>query len=222
MIEIFNKYYDAIIETDKNMAISIINDALYEGYKAEKILFEVVVPSIDKMMNQAYQNESNLAQHFICSQIAKMATDILVQNFDVMPVSKGIIVIGTSPGDFHGLGKKIVEGCLRAYMIDIVDLGLNVNAEKFVDEAIKNNAQIIAISSMMVHTAKSEDGCIGVRRLLKEKNLEDKIKVVVGGAPFKYDENLWKDIGADGWAENGIEGSKLILKFIEEVNLCHR
>ena len=90
----------------------------------------------------------------------------------------GHVVIGTSWGDMHSLGKKIVVGCLRSMMIDVTDLGVNVAAEKFVDEAVAHNAPVIAISSMMVHTARGEDGCLRVREILKERGLEDRIKIM--------------------------------------------
>jgi methanogenic corrinoid protein MtbC1 len=95
-------------------------------------------------------------------------------------------------------------------MIDVVDLGVNVAPEKFVDEAVAHNAPVIAISSMMMHTARSELGCTKVREILKARNLEDKIKLVVGGAPYRWDPNLYKIVQADAWAEDGITAGKVI------------
>jgi methanogenic corrinoid protein MtbC1 len=117
----------------------------------------------------------------------------------------------------HTLGKRIVTGCLRSLMIDVVDLGVNVAPEKFVDAAITHNAPVIAISSMMMHTARSELGCTKVREILKERNLEDKIKIVVGGAPYRWDPNLYKTVQADAWAEDGITAGKVIKDLMMEM-----
>ena len=70
---------------------------------------------------------------------------------------------------------------------------------------------------MMVHTARGEKGCLGVRRLLKERGLEQKIKIAVGGAPYRFDHNLYKTVQADAWAENGITAGEVITQLIKEV-----
>jgi len=151
------------------------------------------------------------------AQIAAQVTEEMLALFKTPPKIIGKMVIGTSHGDFHGLGKRIVIGCMKAQMIDAVDLGLNVSPEKFVNEAIENKAQVIGISSMMMHTARGENGCIKVREILKQRGLENKIKVIVGGAPYRYDTNLYKIVRADAWAQNGIEAGKVVAKLISEM-----
>ena len=151
------------------------------------------------------------------AQIAAQVTDEMLAMFSTPSKIIGKLVIGTSQGDFHGLGKKIVIGCLKAQMIESVDLGLNVSAEKFVNEAINHQAQVIGISSMMLHTARGENACLGVRKILIEKELERKIKIIVGGAPYRYDHELYKSVKADAWAENGIAAGKVIAQLISEV-----
>jgi methanogenic corrinoid protein MtbC1 len=99
-------------------------------------------------------------------------------------------------------------------MVEVEDLGVNVPAEKFVHAAVTGNAQVIAISAMMVHTATGENGARKVRALLKEQDLEDKIKIVVGGAPYRFDSELYKTVGADGWAADGIAAGKMIVDLI--------
>jgi methanogenic corrinoid protein MtbC1 len=126
----------------------------------------------------------------------------------------GRVVIGTAAGDLHSLGKRIVMGCLKALMVEVDDLGVNVPAEKFVDAAVAGNAQVIAVSAMMVHTATGENGARKVRALLKEKGLESQIKIVVGGAPYRFDNELYKTVGADGWASDGIAAGKMIVDLI--------
>ena len=102
-------------------------------------------------------------------------------------------------------------------MVEVVDLGLNVAPERFVDEALAHDAQVIAISSMMVHTARGDGGCRRVRQILKERGLEDRVRIAVGGAPYRFDPGLYKSVGADAWAENGIEAGRVISDLIREV-----
>jgi methanogenic corrinoid protein MtbC1 len=67
---------------------------------------------------------------------------------------------------------------------------------------------------MMAHTARGENGCLKVRQILRERGLEDRIKLIVGGAPFRFDSTLYKDIGADASAEDGISAGKVIADLI--------
>jgi methanogenic corrinoid protein MtbC1 len=92
-----------------------------------------------------------------------------------------------------------------------------VAPERFVDEAVAQDAQVIAISSMMVHTATGDNGCRRVRRILQERGLGDRIRIAVGGAPYRFDPELYRTVGADAWAGNGITASRMITDLIREV-----
>jgi len=212
------QFYEALFDTDKELALSIIYQALEDGNLAEDVVFKVVIPCIEDMIKAMSESqEANLAQHFMTSQIAADATEYLLARFSATPEKIGHVVIGTSHGDLHTLGKRIVMGCLKSMMISVTDLGTNVPAEKFVDEAVAQKAQVIAISSMMLHTARSEEGCKKVRQILRERGLEGKIKIVVGGAPYRFDKELYKLVGADGWADDGISAGKVIQDLIGQV-----
>lgn len=213
-----NQYNEAIMDTDRDKALKVVRDAIALGISPEDVVFKIVVPAIEMMMKSIGENQGvSLAQHFMSAQIASEVVDEMVPQFTKAPEIVGKVVIGTSQGDFHGLGKRIVSGCLKAMMVEVVDLGLNVAPERFVDEAIANNAQIIAISSMMVHTATGENGCSKVRQILKERGIESQIKIAVGGAPYRFDPLLYLTVGADAWAENGITAARVVKDLIREV-----
>lgn len=216
--QVMNQYNEAIMDTDRDRALTVVRDALGLGISPEEVIFRIVVPAIELMMKSIGENQGvSLAQHFMAAQIASEVVDEMIPRFRKAPEIIGKVVIGTSQGDFHGLGKRIVSGCLKAMMIEVSDLGLNVAPERFVDEALAHDAQVIAISSMMVHTAKGENGCSRVRQLLKERGLEKLIRIAVGGAPYRFDPELYRTVGADAWAENGIEAGKVISDLIREV-----
>lgn len=219
MIEqVIKAYNEAIFDTDRDRALAVVRQAVDSGVSPEDVIFKVVIPAIELMIKSISENfDANLAQHFMTSQIAAEVTEQMIPRFKKSPEIVGRVVIGNASGDFHGLGKRIVIGCLKALMIDVTDLGLNVPPERFVDEAIAHNAEVIGISSMMVHTARGENGCLKVRQILKERNLEDKIKIAVGGAPYRFDHELYKIVQADAWAENGITAGKVITDLIREV-----
>jgi len=210
-----NDYNEAVFEIDKELALEVIETALEEGVSPEQVVFNIIIPSIEVMMAEIVINaDTNLAQHFMTAQIAAEVTEQMLAKFESPPEIIGRVIIGTSYGDLHSLGKRIVMGCLKSMMVDVVDLGVNIKAEAFVDAAIAQEAQIIAISSMMVHTATGEEGSLKVRALLKERHLEDKIKLVVGGAPYRFDHELYTKVGADSWAADGVTAAKIIRQLI--------
>jgi len=215
--QIVKSYNEAIYDTDRDKALQVVRKAVEDGVSPEEVVFKIIMPAMDLMMNAVSLGEDvNLAQHFMTAQIASEVTEEMIPKFKKAPSINGKIVIGTAQGDLHSLGKRIVVGCLSTYMIDVTDLGVNVPPERFVDEALVHNANVIGISSMMVHTAKGENGCVKVRQILKERGLEDTIKIIVGGAPYKFNSDLYKIVQADAWAEDGISAGKIILNMIKE------
>jgi trimethylamine corrinoid protein len=118
--------------------------------------------------------------------------------------SLGRVVIGTIEGDIHDIGKTLVASMLSAEGFDVYDLGADVPISTFIDKALEVNANIICISALLTTTM------VGQKRLidtLKEKNIRDKFKILIGGAPVS---KKWsEEIGADGTAENAISAVKL-------------
>ncbi len=211
-------YNEAVYEIDKDGALEVVETALQQGITPEQVVFNIIIPSIEEMMAEIVINaDTNLAQHFMTAQIAAEVTEAMLAKFTTPPEVIGRVVIGSSFGDLHSLGKRIVMGCLKSMMVDVIDLGVNIKAENFVDAAVEHNAQVIAISSMMVHTATGEEGSLRVRALLDQRQLADQIKLVVGGAPFRFDHQLYTQVGADNWAADGVTAAKIIRDLIIEV-----
>jgi len=207
----------ALADTDRVQAQRIVETAVQQGEKAETVLFQFVLPAVERTCQDICDGgEVSLAQHFMTSQIAADLAAWLIPRFKNLQGPAGCIVMGTATGDFHGLGKTIVSACLRAHHFTVHDLGLNVAAETFVDEALRRGATVIGISSMMVHTALSEAGCRRVRRILRDRSLERQIKVIVGGAPFRHDPQLYQAAHADAWASDGMAAVGIIRQLNQE------
>ncbi|MFA6560712.1 MAG: cobalamin-dependent protein [Verrucomicrobiia bacterium] len=216
--DIIKQYNEAIFDTNRDRALKVVRDAVEQGVTPEDAVFKIVLPAMDLMITAVNENfDANLAQHFLTARIADIVTAEMIPKFKQMSEVVGRVVIGTAPGDFHALGKRIVMGCLKARMIDVIDLGVNVPAERFVDEVIAHKAQLIGISALMVHTATGENGCRKVRRILQERGLQDRIKIIVGGAPYRFDHQLYKTVQADAWAEDGITAGKVIADLVKEL-----
>lgn len=216
--QILDSYLAALFDTDKAGALRIVQEALDGGLTPEQVVFEVIIPGMEQMIGgMISDNLVTLSQHFLASQIAEEVTDRLIPLFAAVPEVRGHVVIGTSHGDFHGLGKKIVIGCLKARMFQVTDLGINVAPETFVDQALAVGADVIAISSMMVHTATGERGPKRVRQLLRERGVEDRLRIIVGGAPYRFHENLYLEVGADAWGDTAAQAPEIVASLVCEV-----
>ena len=108
--------------------------------------------------------------------------------------SIGTVVIGTAHGDLHDIGKNLVGIMLKGAGFDVVDLGNDVTAERFVDTAVDSGAQVIGISALLTTTMSSMRGVVD---LLRERGLTGKIHTIVGGAPVS--KEFADEIGADAY-----------------------
>lgn len=109
--------------------------------------------------------------------------------------AEGIVILGTVKGDIHDIGKNIVASLYKAHGYKVIDLGKDVAAATFIEEAEANRADIIAASALMSITRA---GCREVADLLRELNLKDKYPFIIGGG--STDQEYADEIGADGWS----------------------
>ena len=123
--------------------------------------------------------------------------------------SQGTIVIGTVKGDIHDIGKSVVASMLQANGYDVVDLGIDVADDAFVRAAIENDADCIAMSSLL--TLNIEYMGVIVESL-KQQGLRDKVKVIVGGAPVT--DAYAAQIGADGFAVDASRAAALATSLV--------
>ncbi|MFW9823341.1 MAG: B12-binding domain-containing protein, partial [Candidatus Thorarchaeota archaeon] len=141
------------------------------------------------------------------AQIMQNCLDLLVPHLQkgTEEISLGTVVLATIEGDIHSIGKTIVGTMLRAYGFEVHDLGADVPVEKIIEVAIEKDADIIGVSALLTTTMFGQKKVI---EALKEKNLLDKFKVILGGAPVT---NSWvKECNANGFAENAIDAVKLV------------
>jgi len=118
----------------------------------------------------------------------------------VEPVGK--VALGTVKGDLHDIGKNLVMMMLEGAGFEVIDLGIDVPPEKFVEAVTEQGAQVVAMSALLTTTMPSMKGVIDA---LKEAGLEGKIKTVIGGAPVT--QRYADEIGADGYARDAASGA---------------
>jgi 5-methyltetrahydrofolate--homocysteine methyltransferase len=123
--------------------------------------------------------------------------------------SRGKVVLGTVEGDLHDIGKNLVGIMLEGAGFEVVDLGTDVPAEKFIDAAISENASIIGLSALLTTTMTLMKGIV---ELVEERGLSEQLKVIVGGAPLS--EEFARSIGAQGYAYDAANAVEKVLALV--------
>lgn len=152
--------------------------------------------------NQVFVPEVLIAARAMQSGIDALAGALADEKIE----AKGKVVLGTVKGDLHDIGKNLVKIMMESKGLEVIDLGVDVSAEKFVETALANDAQIIACSALLTTTMAVMKQVVD---LLKEKGLREQIKVMVGGAPVT--EDFKNKIGADYYTADASSASDVAL-----------
>ncbi len=196
--EILYKLKQSVLDFDEKAAVKAAKEAIDAEIDPLEAIKNGLYPGLKEIADQ-YELTYYLTDMILASDAFYAGTNILKSKIapeKVKAISKGIAVLGVVKGDVHDLGKNMVKYLFEAEGFEIIDLGFDVPAEKFVEEAEKNNANLILIS-VMLSSMFPEIGKIV--KLAKGRNLQAKgVKIMAGGGPVT--ENIAFQQGADGWA----------------------
>ena len=191
----------------------MVKKALDEGQEVEKILDEGLIAGMDIVGEKFKRNEFYVPEMLIAARAMKAGMEvlrpILVQK-DVKPL--GTVVLGTVRGDLHDIGKNLVGMMLEGAGFEIVDLGVDVSPEKFVQTVKEKKAQIVGLSALLTTTMPSMKDVI---KALEEEGIRDKVKVMIGGAPVT--QSYADEIGADGYAPDAASAADKAKELVKAV-----
>ena len=185
---------DAIIKGDQNSAVKITKEALDAGTAAKSILDQGLIAGMDVIGGRFKKNEVYIPEVLIAARAMKSAMEILapaLAKAGVKPIGK--FLIGTVQGDLHDIGKNLVAMMLKGAGFEVIDLGVDIPAEKFVEQAKATGIQLIGMSALLTTTMPSMEKAI---KALKAAGIN--AKIMIGGAPVT--QGYADKIGADGYA----------------------
>ena len=185
---------DAIIKGDQNKSVEITRQALADGTAAKSILDDGLIAGMDVVGARFKKNEIYIPEVLIAARAMKMAMEVLEPELikaGVEPIGK--LAIGTVQGDLHDIGKNLVAMMLKGAGFEVIDLGVDVGPEKFVEQAMAKGVQLIGMSALLTTTMPGMEKTVAA---LKDAGLST--KVIIGGAPVTQD--YADKIGADGYA----------------------
>lgn len=198
-----------VLKGKQNTIVDITKKCIEEGEDPKKLLNEVLIPAINEVGDLFEKGKYFLPQLIASAEAMKISIEYMEplmgssENAEQMPV----IIIATVEGDIHDIGKNLVALMLKNYGFNVIDLGKDVSKEIIVENAIKYNADIIALSALMTTTMKQMDEVV---KLVKDKGLNT--KVIIGGA---VTSQMYADeIQADGYSADAAECVKLCQRLL--------
>ena len=202
--------FDNIKKAVVDMNVEKVKDLVAKSLKAKLQPEEILEKGLIAGMKEVGRLFS-CKEYFVPEVL--MASEAFYAGFDLIsPLiktgkmkEKGKIVIGVVEGDIHDIGKNIVKVMLDASGYQVVDLGKDVPTEKFIEAVTRENPKILAMSALMTTTMVRMRAVV---KGLEEKNLRNKVKVIIGGAPANAD--FAKRIGADGYGEDAAKAVSLV------------
>lgn len=207
-----NKLKEAIIKGDYKNAPDLAREAIETGVSPLEVLKKGITDAAAIVGDQFERMEIYLPELMMSGKAMMAGIDVILPRISSSDdVIKGRVVVGTALGDVHEIGKNILKVLLIASGFEVSDLGVNVPTSKFIQEAERINADIIAISALMTSTLGGQKDIIDY---LRETGKRDKYIIMVGGGPTNQQ---WADsIGADGFAESAPDAVREAIRLIEE------
>jgi len=199
---------DAVIKGDQAAAVEITKTALKKGTPAKNVLYDGLIAGMDIIGARFKKNEVYIPEVLIAARAMKMAMEVLepeLARAGVKPIGK--FMIGTVQGDLHDIGKNLVAMMLKGAGFEVIDLGVDVKPEKFIERARATGVQLIGMSALLTTTMPSMEKTL---KALKAAGIL--AKVMIGGAPVT--QGYASRIGADGFAPDAASAVDVAKKLV--------
>jgi len=203
---ILEKLNEAIVELDIDSIVGLCESAIDSGVPP----YDIVINGMEKGMEtvgQKYEDgEYYLAELIMAGETMKEGMTYLEPHLAASDMEKaGICIVGTVKGDLHDIGKNVFVSLLRAQNYEVIDLGVDISPEQFVEAAREHKPNLIAMSALLTTTMVEMENVVNQ---LKEAGLREGVKIIIGGAPLS--QKFADDIGADAAASDAVEGIRII------------
>jgi 5-methyltetrahydrofolate--homocysteine methyltransferase len=209
MMNVLQEIASSLRDGDDQRTALLTQQAINDGVPAEEILNNGLMSGMQVVGALFRDHEIFLPEVLLAARAMNKGVDLLkplLAGGDVPTIGK--VVIGTAKGDLHDIGKNLVGIMLKGAGFEVIDLGNDVTAERFVDAAVESGAKVIGISALLTTTMSSMKGVVD---LVRERGLGGEIHTIVGGAPVS--KEFAAEIGADAYgydAANAVEQVKAL------------
>ena len=201
---------EAIAQLKWNEIAALTNQALEAGIPALEVINQGLVPGMSVVGGKFRDGEVFLPEVLLSARTMKTALEILLPVLSQQGASSiGRVAIGTVTGDIHDIGKNIVVSMLQGNGFEVIDLGVDVDPERFVEVVRNNDLQVLGLSALLTTTMPMMEETI---KALERAGLRQKVRVIVGGAPVT--QAYADQIGADGYGADAVAAVEEARAFI--------
>ena len=190
----------------------LVPQALEEGHSAKEILEDGLLAGMSVIGEKFKNNEVYVPEVLVAARAMKIGTNLLkpyLISDDVQPSGK--VVIGTVAGDMHDIGKNLVAMMLEGKGLEVIDLGVDVAVEDFVNTAKNEGCNIICLSALLTTTMPVMKDVI---KACEDAGIRDKVKIMIGGAPVT--QSFCDEIGADCFTPDAATAADAAIAFCKE------
>ena len=203
----------SVIDGNKNQTQELVKAAIAENVPAEQILKEGLIRAMAEVGHRFECGEYFVPEMLIAARAMQSGLSLLRPSLITAKVQAiGKVIIGTVQGDLHDIGKNLVAMMLEGAGFEVVDLGVDVSPEKYVQAVREHHPDLVACSALLTTTMPRMKDIIDA---LKENGLRDQVKVMIGGAPIT--ESFANQIGADACAMDAASASTRAKELILEL-----
>jgi corrinoid protein of di/trimethylamine methyltransferase len=195
------KLTDAIVAGNLNDAVELSKQAIESGEQPQTLISEYLIKGMEIIGARFGAGQAFVPNLLMSARAMKGCLDYLkpLMKGDVS-ISYGKIVIGTVKGDLHDIGKNLVASMFEGSGFEVVNIGINVDADKFVQAVVEQKADILCLSALLTTTMNYMNDVI---KAVEAAGLRNKVKIMVGGAPLN--EAFAKEVGADAYTVDANE-----------------
>lgn len=196
--------YNDVISGNAEAVTALTSQAIAEGLSADELLNQALIPAMTEVGGRFERHEFYVPEMLIAARAMKRGVEVLrplLVEAGTKPV--GTVVMGTVAGDLHDIGKNLVVMMLEGTGFQVVDLGVDVSAETFVQAVREHSPQILGMSALLTTTMLAMRATI---EALKEVELRDQVLVMVGGAPLS--QSFADEIEADLYAPDASSAAR--------------
>lgn len=208
--ELLKRLSDGVLEMEEDDVVEAAKEYLEAGYPAFDGIMEGLVDGMNRASELYEAEEYFVTDVLLCSDAMYVGLDVLRPHLlEVSSDAKVKGVIGVVEGDTHDIGKNLVKIMMETAGFEMIDLGRDVELQKFVDVAKEEKVDLVCMSTLMTTTM---GGMETVIHLLEEAGIRDQVKVMIGGGPIS--QKFADKIGADAYTTNAVEAVKCAKKML--------
>lgn len=206
----FEELSNAIVAGNEAKSKELTQKMLDDGIDVEEIINNGLIAGMNIVGPRFKAGEMFVPEVLMSARAMNGGMDLVKPLLaDSEITSAGTVIIGTVKGDLHDIGKNLVAMMMESGGFNVINMGVDVPAEKFVEAVKEHKPQVVALSALLTTTMLSMKDVV---EILKEEGLRDEVKVIVGGAPVSQDFS--DEIGADGYAPDAASATDLVKELI--------